>query len=78
LRNGNAVSDATELYVGPPLQEKLKTMSCTGCGALLAGNTAEYPETYVWEGRTFQFEKPTEYPPDETSIVREFPAIHDT
>ena len=72
-----AVTVAKEVYVGPPLKEKLMGMSCLSCGASLDKNFAYYPDTYVVNGELYSFERPQEIPSDEDSVVKEFDGIYD-
>jgi hypothetical protein len=72
-----AVTIAKEVYVGPPLEAKLKTMHCSTCGLILGGNSAAYPETYVINGTAFTAHRPFEIPRDEDSLVEEFEGIYE-
>lgn len=72
-----AITVAKEVYVGPPLKEKLKGMDCLSCGVALDRNFAYYPETYVVNNKLYSFERPQEIPPDETSVIKEFDGIYE-
>ena len=72
-----AVTVAKEVYVGPPLEEKLLDAICSQCGRGLRGNWAYYPEAYVVDGQVFSYERASVIPPDEESIVREFDGIYE-
>jgi hypothetical protein len=53
---------------------------CISCGARLSDTAAPYPDQFLHSsGQIANFEKPYrgEYPADELSIVKEFPAIYD-
>ena len=66
-----------ELYLGPPLKDKLKGMNCIKCGNELLSNHAQYPETYrSISGKIYSYSRSLIIPPDETSIVKEFPGIY--
>jgi hypothetical protein len=72
-----AVTIAEEVYVGPPLDNKLKGLDCSHCGSSLEGNYAYYPETYIASGKKHSYCRPTEIPPDDQSIVKEFEGIYE-
>lgn len=78
LRCGHiySVSVAREVYVGPVLSEKLKSLTCTSCGMLLAESAAPYPDQYVSNGVVIQFDRPIELPDDENSVILEFDEIY--
>ncbi len=73
-----AVTVAKEIYVGPPLAEKLLSCLCSMCGSLLANNWRDYPETYVVNGQRFSYERAVVVPPDEESSVEEFDGIYES
>jgi hypothetical protein len=72
-----AVTVAKEVYVGPPLEDKLLDATCPQCGRGLRGNWAYYPETYVVDGQAFSFERARVIPPDEESFVMEFDGVYE-
>jgi hypothetical protein len=72
-----AVTVESEVYIGPPLADKLRDMSCEGCGLALVGNWAEYPEAYISEGKRFKYERDAQSPPDSDSLVLSFPGIYE-
>lgn len=72
-----AVTVAKEVYVGPPLAEKLSQISCSQCARTLGGNWAYYPETHLVDGKVRSYKRPTRIPPDEESIVREFYGVYE-
>lgn len=72
-----AVTVAKEVYVGPPLDQKLKGLECIGCGAPLAETQAPYPERYRDEGgNVCEHQRSELIPNDEDSMVVEFPDIY--
>ncbi len=72
-----AVTVAKEVYIGPPLVEKLRGLKCIKCNVSLEENFAYYPDTYIYNGNECSYERPTVIPPDETSIVVAFPEIYE-
>ncbi len=72
-----AVTVVKEVYVGPPLEEKLSDLSCPECGGALKGNWAYYPEAYVVDGVVCGYERPSVIPPDEESLVMEFYGVYE-
>ena len=72
-----AVTVAKEVYVGPPLAEKLKDINCVSCGKLLDGNYGYYPEVYVSDGNQHTHKREIEVPDDNLSIVKEFYGIYE-
>jgi hypothetical protein len=72
-----AVTIAKELYIGPALQEKIRGLNCSNCGKPLESSYCYYPETYVINGTRFSFNRPSEIPPDEESIVIELEGIYE-
>ena len=73
-----AVTVATEVYVGPPLNAKLDAVMCPKCGIRLSDNLAYYPETYVIEGRVHSFERSCSLPPNDELTVEEFDGIYES
>ena len=72
-----AVDVAKEVYIGPPLFEKLKALSCQGCGSDLSLTWASYPETYrTAAGTVASFCRPMEIPDARLSRVCAFPSIY--
>lgn len=72
-----AVTVAKEVYVGPPLEEKLKGVKCVGCGALLTDTQAAYPERYRDDGGNVrEYERSELIPNDEDSTVVELPDVY--
>ena len=72
-----AVTVAKEVYIGPPLKEKLMSVKCSCCGTPLGNNFAYYPETYMVNGELYSFNRPLEIPSDEDSIIKEFDGIYE-
>jgi len=72
-----AVSVDQEVYIGPPLKEKVKNLSCDSCDKPLEGNYAYYPETYLKNGRMYSYQRPLEIPGEDSSIVKEFKGIYE-
>ena len=71
-----AVGVASMVYVGPPLDEKLKELKCISCGRGLSETCAPYPESYVVDGGIVHFERQRTIPPDAESVVKEFDEIY--
>lgn len=72
-----AITVAKEVYVGPPLEEKLLDVNCSQCGKPLKNNWAHYPETYVVNGQAFSYRRAIAIPPEEESQVREFDGVYE-
>lgn len=72
-----AVTVAKQVYVGPPLQEKIQGVNCTSCRKLLEGNYSYYPDSYIANGKRFSFNRPHDIPPDSESMVMEFEGIYE-
>lgn len=72
-----AITIAKEVYIGPERSRRLKDLSCLTCGEPLDKNSAPYPDTYVINGRPFQFQRELLIPDDASSVVRELPDIYD-
>ncbi|MBS3955316.1 MAG: hypothetical protein KGZ88_20390 [Methylomicrobium sp.] len=72
-----AVTVVKEVYIGPPLSEKIKELKCVRCGRALDGNYSYYPERYVFDGNSYSFNRPKELPDDKLSIVKEFYGIYE-
>ncbi len=66
-----------EVYVGPPLAEKMKGVKCIKCGNNLDNNFAYYPETYLANGKLITYQRNTEIPDDSESLVKEFYGIYE-
>jgi len=72
-----AVTVAKEVYVGPPLEEKLKGMRCVKCGALLSETQAAYPDHYRDDGGSVhEYERSELIPDDKDSMVVEMLDIY--
>ncbi len=72
-----AVTVAKEVYVGPPLEQKLQGVNCVGCGAPLAKTQAAYPDRYRDDsGNVRKYERSKLIPNDVDSIVMELPDIY--
>ena len=65
-----------QVYIGSPLQEKLRGMKCLVCHNELAGNFAYYPETYYVDGELYNFSRDTVIPDDNDSFVKMFYGIY--
>lgn len=72
-----AVTVAKEVYVGPPLPEKVKGLKCVNCRNLLEDNYSFYPETYVINGLRYSFVRALEMPDDNLAITKEFYGIYE-
>ncbi|MGH7158421.1 MAG: hypothetical protein ACREGD_05165 [Candidatus Saccharimonadales bacterium] len=72
-----AVTVAKEVYVGPPLAEKVEDINCVSCGKLLDGNCGYYPEVYASDGNQHAYKRETEVPDDSLSIVKQFYGIYE-
>jgi len=72
-----AVTVVKEVYIGPPLAEKVKGIRCVSCGEYLIGNYAYYPETYIADGKQHAYRRNIELPDDKQSIVKELFGIYD-
>ncbi len=73
-----AVTVAIEVYVGPPLEQKLQTLTCPSCGTALRENWTSYPEKYVSSGHLYTFHRRELIPPDESSMVKSFYGIYES
>lgn len=72
-----AVDVSRKVYVGPPLEERLKDLACLKCGCNLGTSWAFYPEKHLTDtGRIEVLQRPMQLPPDDQSIVAEFPEIY--
>ena len=72
-----AVNITKMVYVGPPLNEKLKTLSCSQCGEILCRSGRQYPETFRdSNGVVLAYERPREIPADGQSVVRDFEQLY--
>lgn len=72
-----AVTVSKEVYIGPPLAEKMKMIQCVNCGSSLDDNFAYYPETYFAGGQLIKYQRDTQMPEDNTSLVKEFYGIYE-
>jgi hypothetical protein len=72
-----AVTVSKQVYVGPPLEEKLLEATCPQCDHGLNGNWAYYPETHVVDGQVLTHARSSIIPPDEESLVREFDGVYE-
>lgn len=72
-----AVTIAKQVYVGPPLDEKVKQLNCSVCGISLDGNYANYPETYIANGKRYSYERDKEIPSDDKSLIKEFEGVYE-
>jgi hypothetical protein len=67
-----------ELYVGPPVTERLKSLAGAGCGVVLSETAMPYPETYRDASGSFhRFERDRVVPSDDSSVIREFDHIYE-
>lgn len=72
-----SVNLTKELYIGPPLEVKLKTLHCPKCGKLLANYAYEYPAKYLsTDGKIYDYRRDDEIPNDDLSMVKEFLEIY--
>ena len=72
-----SVNILKQIYIEPDLNTQLAKIHCIKCHENLAGNWSEYPETFFRkDGKVGHISRPLEIPPDETSIVVEFPAVY--
>lgn len=72
-----AVDVSKMVYVGPGLEELIKTVKCISCGRNLSETYAQYPEKYLSGDRTIcEYEKPLRIPSEEDSVIIEFPSIY--
>lgn len=72
-----AVDVTSEVYIGPPLADKLKGLPCDRCGRDLSHTWAAYPETYLdSSGAAGAFRRPRQIPDSAQSFVRSFPSIY--
>lgn len=72
-----AASVEDEMYLGPPAQEKINSLTCIQCGTSLANSAAPYPEKYRnHEGEICSYERSQTMPNDEDSMVVELPDIY--
>mgnify|MGYP000464241494 CR=1 FL=1 len=67
-----AASVAKQVYIGPPLEEKLRGLRCKICGSDLARTAAKYPERYLSHtGVVLQYERPQLIPDASESKIME-------
>ena len=71
-----AASVATQVYVGPPIQEILKRTSCLDCGKSLEETASPYPDKYLTKDGVMIFSRPVEIPLDEESTIKEFDELY--
>ncbi|MBZ2188657.1 hypothetical protein K8B33_15080 [Alcanivorax sp. JB21] len=72
----HAVNVTKQLYIEPDLEEHLRSVMCSKCGRLLAGNWMYYPEHHIDDGgRVCKFERSYKIPIDADSVVVEFPEV---
>lgn len=72
-----AVTVVKEVYVGPPLKQKLGGMKCIGCGVSLCETQASYPDRYHDDnGSVCEYQRSELIPNDDDSIVVELPEIY--
>ena len=72
-----AVNVARMVYLGPPLEEKLKVLFCLQCSAPLSRTARVYPETFRDKtGFLRTSTRPREMPADDQSVVRDFDQIY--
>ncbi|CAM4106093.1 hypothetical protein [Shewanella denitrificans] len=72
-----AVTVVKEVYIGPPLDEKVVNMKCINCGVFLDGNFAYYPDTYLAGGDLIIYQRDTLIPDDNESLIKEFYGIYE-
>jgi hypothetical protein len=65
-----------QVYFGPGLKQKLAAMCCVKCGAALTETVAPYPEQYLSSDGVISYQRPTEIPSDEESIIVDFDEIY--
>ena len=71
------VTVVKEVYIGPPLDKKVKGMKCVNCGGNLEDNFDYYPETYIASGAKYTFTRNMEIPTDKESLVKDFYGIYE-
>ena len=73
-----AVDVSKEVYVGPPLEQKLSNIRCIKCDISLVGNTLEYPDNYISDnGEVGRFERGSQMPNEDESVIIELPSVYD-
>jgi hypothetical protein len=72
-----AITIVKEIYVGPPLNEKLRGIKCIKCAINLDSNFAYYPENYFVNGEMFTYRRDVLIPRDNESLVREFYGVYE-
>lgn len=73
----HSASVARAVYVGPKIEEQLRLVNCDKCRRPLDENWAFYPETYLGpQGSRCRLTRPAEIPPDQESVVLEFPEVY--
>lgn len=73
-----AVTVVKEVYVGPPLVQKIKGLKCIECGCNLDKNFAYYPEMYFVDGELITYQRDEVLPDDEKSCVKDFYGIYES
>lgn len=72
-----AVTVAKEMYVGPPLREKLRGLKCINCGKPLESTAAPYPEQFRdKDGNVCEYVRDAIIPSDDESQIVELPDIY--
>lgn len=72
-----AITVVKEVYVGPPLAEKIRDMKCVKCGKKLEENFSYYPENYISDGQRIAYQRSTMIPDDNQTLVKEFYGIYE-
>lgn len=73
-----AANVAKEIYIGPPIMEKLAQLSCKSCGAGLEKTARQYPQNHLASNKELQsYDVPRTVPKDIESRVMEFWGIYD-
>jgi hypothetical protein len=66
-----------ELYHGPSLEERVRSVSCIGCHSPLEETYAPYPEKFrSSNGEICDYNRPKIIPDDDESVVVELPDIY--
>jgi hypothetical protein len=72
-----SVNVPRKIYVGPPIEDRLKGLHCMKCGSSLLTTWAYYPEKHLNEhGEITEMKRPEEIPPENQSMVVEFPELY--
>lgn len=73
----HAADVGAQIYLGPPLEEKLKTAACANCGACLAESGAAYPDKYRRpDGTVGTWQRPREIPRWDAEL-RSYPSLYE-